>query len=355
MSKRNPGKISVAQIGPMPPPSGGVAVNMLAIHKALLAAGHRSLIIDVTDRNGAKPEPFVLKPRSAAGLFRTLAGLDCDIVHYHAGGNFSPKLAMLTLLCGVLPGKRSVLTFHSGGYARDALVGAKPFSLRGVALRSIDLVIGVNEGMLDLFRAYGVPEESMRLIIPAETPAFDPEHRLPMSLEEGIGGLDPLLLSVGGLEREYNHDQLIRSLPVIQERYPNAGLAIAGTGGLERDLKSLVNDLGLHDRVIFLDDVDHRDLMHIMRRSTVMFRLTDFDGDSISVREALSLGTPVVASDNAKRPKAVLTVKLPLDAQALLKSVDKAKNGQFAYPADDGPGRSGAAEVLEAYIKLLDQ
>ena len=38
-----------------------------------------------------------------------------------------------------------------------------------------------------------------------------------------------------------------------------------------------------------------------MSRITIFLRTTLYDGDSISVREALHLGVPVIASDNGMR------------------------------------------------------
>jgi glycosyltransferase involved in cell wall biosynthesis len=40
-----------------------------------------------------------------------------------------------------------------------------------------------------------------------------------------------------------------------------------------------------------------------MQSSDIMLRTTWYDGDAISVREALQLGVPVIASDNGMRPE----------------------------------------------------
>jgi len=51
-----------------------------------------------------------------------------------------------------------------------------------------------------------------------------------------------------------------------------------------------------------LGDVNHDTCLALMSASDVFVRPTLEDGDSISVREALALGVPVVASDIGTRP-----------------------------------------------------
>ena len=47
-----------------------------------------------------------------------------------------------------------------------------------------------------------------------------------------------------------------------------------------------------------------------MKRLTLFLRPTYFDGDSLSVREALALGVPVVASATDFRPDGVITFRI---------------------------------------------
>ena len=161
-------KMRVIQLGPLPPPHGGVSTNLMSIHRLLIDRGHHASVVAITATSDIDGVENAYKPRSAAELLRLLFRLDADVVHFHIGGDLSTRLALLTLACGFLPGKKSVVTFHSGGYAREAVKFAKPFSLRGFAFRSADFLIGVNSEMLAMFRAFGVAENKMRLILPFE-------------------------------------------------------------------------------------------------------------------------------------------------------------------------------------------
>jgi glycosyltransferase involved in cell wall biosynthesis len=67
----------------------------------------------------------------------------------------------------------------------------------------------------------------------------------------------------GAVERWYALDEVIRALPAIRKRHPNAELLIVGgslfTGYLE-ELRALAADLGVGREVHFTGAVDYRDL-----------------------------------------------------------------------------------------------
>jgi len=58
----------------------------------------------------------VYYPASALQLIRLLMRLRFDVLHLHIGGDLTPRLLALGLVCTLVPGSKSVLTFHSGGY-----------------------------------------------------------------------------------------------------------------------------------------------------------------------------------------------------------------------------------------------
>ena len=343
-------KMRIAQLGPVPPPTGGVAANMLAIHDELLRLGHDSTLIDVTSRKGTSDRKDVIKPRSVFELLQSLAVNDFDLVHYHIGGRFDNRLAILTLICGLLPGKRSVVTFHSGGFAKETVNTARYISLRGASLRSVDLLIGVNDQILDMFKAYGLNGSRTRRILPFELKHPDPNVPIPADIDSAIRDFDPLLLSVGGLEPEYNNEFLISAMPSIVDRFPNAGLAIVGSGSLEKSLRIPDN---LEQKVILTGDLEHEVTLHLIERADLLLRVTDYDGDSIAVREAIHLGTGVVASDNAMRPSGVFLLKRPFTAEELVKTIELAAEAQSVYQETNGPEGRNANLIVEAYKELL--
>jgi glycosyltransferase involved in cell wall biosynthesis len=76
-----------------------------------------------------------------------------------------------------------------------------------------------------------------------------------------------------------------------------------GTGERREEAAALIGQRGLAENIYLAGDLDHELCLALMARSDVFVRPTFRDGDSISVREATSLGVPVVASNVGTRPQ----------------------------------------------------
>lgn len=346
----------VVQIGPLPPPHGGVSTNLKAIHDLLISRGHSACVIAITESSRIDNIPNGYKPRSAFQLIRLLLTLDFDVVHFHIGGDFGFRLAVLTLVCGLLPGKKSAISFHSGGYALAALKFAKPLSLRGIAFRSVDFLIGVNSQMLDMFRAYGVPENKMRLVLPFALSRPDPKINASADLNRFISAHEPFLLSVGGLEPEYSHSLMIAAIDGVLRKLPNAGLIIVGSGSLEPELRQQIAEKEYADKILLVNDVEHAIVLHLIEKADVLLRLTKYDGDAISVREALFLQTPVIATDNGMRPDGVKLISssptLDEVAESIAEIIGQAPAVQTG---NSGDGLKNIEAVLSVYEDLMSK
>ena len=84
--------------------------------------------------------------------------------------------------------------------------------------------------------------------------------------------------------------------------------------------------------------------------SRVFLRTTLYDGDSISVREALALGTPVVATDTGMRPAGVRLI--PIGAsEPLIAAAAEAASAPRVPRIMEGMGNIEA--VLDLYRELV--
>jgi glycosyltransferase involved in cell wall biosynthesis len=344
----------VVQLGPLPPPHGGVSTNLTAINDLLISRGHDSRIISVTSSSETENVPNAYKPRSAFQLLKLLLTLDFDIVHFHIGGDLSLRLAVLTLVCGILPGKKSIITFHSGGYALEAVKFAKPMSIRGIAFRSVDFLIGVNPQMLEMFRAYGVSEKKMQLILPFALNRTDPSTKIPIDLMNFVNARDPFLLSVGGLEPEYSHSFMIDAMETVLKKFPEAGLMIVGSGSLEAKLREQSALKTYSDRILMVNDIDHDIVLHLIENADLLLRLTKYDGDAISVREALFLNTPVIATDNGMRPDGVKLISSELTDEEVVNKMDEVLASEEVTKNNQSvDGQRNIADVLKVYEELI--
>src|SRR5664279_4024992 len=105
----------VIQLGPFPPPYGGVQANIVAIREHLKRLGVANGVINLT-RHRQVTGGGIFYPRSAAETAGLLFKLPSRILHLHIGGIAPFRVAALALTCTLVPGRKTVLSFHSGGY-----------------------------------------------------------------------------------------------------------------------------------------------------------------------------------------------------------------------------------------------
>ena len=297
--------MKVLLLGPYPPPQGGVQTNLVAIREYLRARGVPCMVINLT-RHRQEERDGVYFPHGAKDLIRLLFRLDYDIAHLHFGGDLHRRLLVLALLAGSLPGRRAVLTFHSGGYpSSEAGKNTGHWSLAGIALRSLDRLIGVNQELADFFARLGVPRRKIRVVCPFTDARFDPSEPLPLKLAGFFAAHRPLLVTLSGLEPEYDLPLQIDAMKEILAAHPEAGLVILGTGSKEAELRELIESKPYAKNILLAGDVPHASTLRALSEAELFLRTTLYDGDSISVREALAIGVPSVVSDNGMRPAGV--------------------------------------------------
>jgi len=85
----------------------------------------------------------------------------------------------------------------------------------------------------------------------------------------------------------------------------------------------------------------------------LLLRTTLYDGDSVSVREALYLGTPVIATDTGMRPEGVHLIP-PSDAGRLRDAVcDLISRGGGRRHPPAGDGQENIRAVVQFYAGIL--
>ena len=110
------------------------------------------------------------------------------------------------------------------------------------------------------------------------------------------------VLFVGMVRRVKGLDVLVRALPMLLAREPNAHLRVIGSTLTpsnrrdEDDVRKLVASLGLSDRIEFVGHLDPREVSSEMRRAAVLAVPSRRESFSSVTIEALASGTPVVAT-----------------------------------------------------------
>lgn len=118
------------------------------------------------------------------------------------------------------------------------------------------------------------------------------EERTLMRSALGIPMESTWILSVGELNKNKNHETVIRALAEMAEQ--DIYYTVAGIGSKQKELENLVNELGLAKRVKLLG---FRDDVHALYRSADIYIHPSFrEGLSVAIMEAMSEGMPCCVS-----------------------------------------------------------
>ena len=101
-----------------------------------------------------------------------------------------------------------------------------------------------------------------------------------------------IICSVGGLIQRKNHQFAIQAMQYL----PNHSLLIVGTGAEHNNLKALIEQLNLQNRVFLLGEKSQELLAEIYSNSDLFLLCSLSEGRPNVVLEALACGTPVLTS-----------------------------------------------------------
>lgn len=348
--------LRVTLIGHYPPPYGGVATLMAQMEAALSSAGCRVTIfnlghgrpegervINLGDRN---------RIRETLRLWRTFANSDSDIFHYISASYRSFWLAVVCITLATLTRKRMVVSFVGGAFTEfiETLGSAKRCVAR-LALSRATALLACND---EIARVLGrlVPEAETTKIsnsFPFDAPSAD---ALPSDVREFLASRSPVITTTGAASTEYGLIDAVRAVGRLRERHSAVGLVIVMTryGNAEYEVRLLdsIEDERLSEHVLLARDLPS--FVSLLGCSDVFLRCTLVDGDSMSVREALALGVPVVASDTPFRPDGAILYRRG-DVDGMIERLIEALN---TGRADSGAARGEAEANLRVLVDVYE-
>lgn len=104
------------------------------------------------------------------------------------------------------------------------------------------------------------------------------------------------ICAVGFLRQNKGFDLLIRAFQKVLEKQPHFQLKIAGDGPERANLTALIAQLGLQNSVTLLGELSRSEVRDLMRESQLFVISSHVETFGIVAIEALSQGTPVVAT-----------------------------------------------------------
>jgi glycosyltransferase involved in cell wall biosynthesis len=118
-----------------------------------------------------------------------------------------------------------------------------------------------------------------------------------------LAGKTPVIGTVARLEKAKGIDTFIQAVALLKKEFPRIGAVIVGKGEEKAGLDRLVGEMGLKENVLFLDD--HAKIEEFMAMIDVYALLSDNEGMSRSILEAMACAKPVVATRVGGNPEVV--------------------------------------------------
>ncbi len=161
--------------------------------------------------------------------------------------------------------------------------------------RGVVPVAVAREVAVSLERLYGIG--GCRVVwncIPTSLYASPQTPRAIWRAKQGFSDDDILFLCVARFAPQKNHALLLNAFAKGPASDPRAHLVLAGEGVLRARLQRQVNELDLTSRVHFLGL--RRDIPDVLGASDIFTLSSDWEGNPLSVIEAMAAGLPIVST-----------------------------------------------------------
>ncbi len=290
-------------IGPYPPPLGGISVHLQRLKEQLDA---RKIPNRLWSLSRSQDRAAGIRQVSLKRLpLRMMLAPGIRIVHYHVSGLEPRRLA--ARLSRRHRSKRHVLTLH--GDALRFVDGN--LELAAEVLAAFDRVICVKEGDERMLREAGLKPNLVYVSpflppVDRDQPIDDPSIRQFMQAHRQVICANGSKIHFHANDELYGLDLCVEMMGRIRDSLPGVGFVFCLAKDNDPDyvsrIRARIGALGLQSR--FLLRISSQPFFPIIRHSALMVRPTNTDGEPLSIREAFDLQVPVLTSDVVARPAA---------------------------------------------------
>jgi glycosyltransferase involved in cell wall biosynthesis len=217
-----------------------------------------------------------------------------DLIHAHYLSHFGLLGSFYSKLFNFKP---FVLTVWGSDILRE--INWFNHSMKKQALSRADVITCDADHMVKVLTNLGAVEGKVKLIyFGTDTQKFKPMPR-DMTLETNLNlNGAPTIISLRNFRTIYNIDTLIKSIPLVLEKVPQATFIIAGDGPERKNLYSLARELGVLNSIRFTGFLTNEDLPRYINLADVYVSTSLSDaGLSASTAEAMACGLPVVITE----------------------------------------------------------
>ena len=353
--------IRVGLVGPLPPPFGGIANQTRQLARLLRTEG---LSVEVVQMNAPYKPAFVGRFRGARAIFRLVPYLRAlwkmtrrvQVIHLMSNSGWSwhlfssPAILIASLL------RVPVVVNYRGGEA-PAFMRAQARWIMPVMKKAAVLAVP-SSFLAELFTHYGLLPRIVPNIV--DLSRFDLKD-----IDKPPLGDAPKLIVTRNLEAIYDITTAIRAFALVRKVWPDAELAIAGSGPERRTLEAEVSSLELDDSVSFLGRLEVEEVTKLYMSAHIMLNPSTVDNTPNSVLEAWASGVAVVSTSVGGVPYLVrdgedAILVPPENPEAMAQAVLNLLSDRTLYRHLVAAGRTSAkrftwSEVRPLWLKVYKE
>ncbi|WP_235726564.1 glycosyltransferase family 4 protein [Methylocaldum szegediense] len=283
----------VGLVGPLPPPSGGMANQTRQLMELLRSRGIDVILVQT---NEPYRPAWVGKFRGIRAIPRLIAYIaklrrvatQVDVLHIMANSGWSWHLFAAPALWTAWFYKVPAVLNYRGGEAERFF--SRSFRLVRPSLEKASLIVVPSGFLKAVFGRFGVDTTIVPNIVNLRR--FGPRSEL-----SAIDPSRPHIVVARNLEPIYGLTTAIRAFALLLQEKPEARLSIAGSGPQRRVLEDLASQLGISENVTFTGRLSPEEMADLYRKCDVMLNPSTVDNMPNSVLEALAAGLPVVSTN----------------------------------------------------------
>lgn len=305
-----PDAARLAILGSYPPPYGGVSMHVMRLCPLLERRGIRVVAYNATSDVGDGRIIIPVYRHRGRWLLRYLFTAREPVIYI-----LSDRLIvwLIGAMMASWRGKRVLLRLRNAALPDWIAQSRWRRWLAGVALRRMTAVVCVSRRLADAAATLGVEPRRIHQsagFLPPTAEEVDAAN-LPQAFKEFAQCHEPLIVANGKVDWYqgqdlYGFDQLVSLAARLKPDYPNVGIAVSFWNHCEEDAAYLnrliqrAEQEGVRDNLLF--NTEGGFFVPVIARADLFVRPTRTDGDANSIREALHLKVPAVASDAVERP-----------------------------------------------------
>lgn len=293
-SMKSQTSLHIALIGPLPPPSGGMANQTRQLAHLLEQEG---LAVDLVQVNPPYRPQWAGRLPGIRAVFRLLPYLArlwhttryADITHIMANSGWAWHLfAAPALIISRLQGVPVIINYR-GGNAGAFLQRQARIVLP--IMRQAKTIAVPSRFLAELFERYDLPVMIVPNIIDLDRFKATADLTLRKPVSAG-----PHLIVTRNLEALYDISTALNAFQQIHRQWPNARLTIAGSGPERQNLEIQAAQLRLADAVTFSGRLELQAMTELYASAHIMLNPSRVDNMPNSVLEAWASGVAVVST-----------------------------------------------------------